>query len=98
MDEFEALMNELKQLTGDEKDKRIKELEPDCVCPICPTYNDCAKKTGENVFCITGKSKECITMELGCLCPTCPLGQKYKIGVIHNFYCNRGSELESRNK
>ena len=89
-------MEKLNYLKVEERSQKIKEMEGDCVCPICPTYNDCAKQTGENVFCITGKSRECITMELGCLCPTCPLGQKYKIGVIHNFYCNRGSELELR--
>lgn len=96
MDAFEELMEKLNYLKVEERSQKIKEMEGDCVCPICPTYNDCAKQTGENVFCITGKSRECITMELGCLCPTCPLGQKYKIGVIHNFYCNRGSELELR--
>ena len=96
MDAFEELMEKLNHLKVEERSQKIKEMEGDCVCPICPTYNDCAKQTGENVFCITGKSRECITMELGCLCPTCPLGQKYKIGVIHNFYCNRGSELELR--
>ena len=96
MDDFEALMNELDELSRDEKDEKLKTLESDCVCPICPTYNDCAKEKSENVFCITGKSKDCINMTLGCLCPTCPLAQKYEIGVMYNFYCNNGSETEQR--
>lgn len=71
----------------------MKELEEECVCPICPTYEDCG--SGENVFCLTEKST-CADMELGCLCPTCPLAQKYKIGVMYNFYCTRGTEKEQR--
>jgi hypothetical protein len=32
----------------------------------------------------------------GCLCPTCPLAQKYEIGVMYNFYCQRGTETEQK--
>jgi hypothetical protein len=92
VDDFETLMKELDELSSDERSKKIKKLEGDCVCPLCPSYNDCAKEKKENIFCITGKSQGCITMEMGCLCPTCPLAQKYKIGVMYNFYCHRGSE------
>lgn len=96
MDEFEKLMEEMIQLSDENRAEKIKKLEADCVCPTCPTYNECAKNKGENVFCITGKSQDCITMTLGCLCPTCPLAQKYKIGLTYNFYCNNGSETEQR--
>lgn len=96
MDEYENLRVELDQMDGEERLKKLKELEGDCVCPICPSYNDCAKKKDENIFCITGKSAGCINMELGCMCPTCPLAQKYQIGMIYNFYCHRGSETEQR--
>ncbi len=93
MDLFEELTEELRNLSEEDYSNRIKELEGDCVCPICPTYEDCGH--GENVFCITKKSS-CVDMELGCLCPTCPLAQKYKIGVLYNFYCHRGTEKEQR--
>jgi len=96
MDEFEKLMEVLDQLDGKKRLNALKELEGDCVCPICPSYNECAKEKDENVFCITGKSNGCINLELGCMCPTCPLAQKYKIGMIYNFYCHRGSENEQR--
>ena len=82
MDEFEKLMEVLDQLDGEERLKTLKKLEGDCVCPICPSYNDCAKEKDENIFCITGKSDGCINLELGCMCPTCPLAQRYKIGMI----------------
>jgi hypothetical protein len=96
MNLFEEYMEELDSLDDDEKKQRIKEIEGDCVCPMCPTYTDCAKNKDHNVFCITSKSEECITRELGCLCPTCPLAQNFKIGVMYNFYCTRGGELEQR--
>jgi hypothetical protein len=96
VNDFETLIAELEGLSTDEKADMIKKLEGDCVCPTCPTYNDCAKDKGENVFCITGESQDCINMELGCLCPTCPLAQKYKIGMMYNFYCQRGTETKQR--
>ncbi len=96
MDDFETLMKELEELPSEDRSQKVKKLEVDCVCPTCPTYNECAKNKGENIFCITGKSKDCITMTLGCLCPTCPLAQKYKIGLMYNFYCNNGSETDQR--
>ncbi len=96
MDEFEKLIEELNQMDEELSLKKYKELETDCVCPVCPSYNDCAKGKHENMFCISGKSDGCISTELGCLCPTCALAQKYKIGVMYNFYCHRGSETEQR--
>lgn len=96
MNDFENLMEELNQLNAEEHAGKLKELEPDCVCPTCPSYNECAKGKQENIFCVTGKSDGCITMELGCLCPTCPLAQKYGIGVMYNFYCHRGTESEQK--
>lgn len=96
MDEFENLIEELNQMDDEEGLKKFKELEVDCVCPVCPSYNDCAKEKNENMFCITGKSDGCISMELGCLCPTCVLAQKYQIGVMYNFYCHRGSESKQK--
>lgn len=96
MDEFGELMEKLDQLDEEELLKALKELEIDCVCPICPSYNGCANDKDENVFCITGKSNGCIKLELGCMCPTCPLAQKYQIGMVYNFYCHRGSEKEQR--
>ena len=55
MNKFVELMEELSKLENEERSEKIKQLETDCVCPTCPTYNDCAKDKGENVFCIIGK-------------------------------------------
>lgn len=95
MDSFEELSNELNDMSEEDRIKKLKELEVDCVCPICPTYNQCAKDAGENIFCLKDKSS-CINKEKGCMCPTCPFAAKYKIGVLHNFFCMRGKEMNQR--
>ena len=95
MDKFEELINELNEMLEGDRKEKIKELEVDCVCPICPTFNQCARKAHENIFCIRGKSN-CIETEKGCICPNCPFASKYRIGVFNNFYCMQGGELERR--
>ena len=95
MDKFEELIKQLNELSEDARNERVKELEKDCVCPICPSYNQCAKDKDENIFCLKDKSN-CIDQQKGCMCPTCPFASEYKIGVFHNFYCMRGGELEQR--
>ena len=98
MDKFEEKINELMELSDKEKNDMVEDMKKDCVCPICPTYNECANKAGEKLFCVLGKSESCIEREMGCMCPTCPFGQKYMIGVKYNFYCVRDAEMEQRNK
>ena len=95
LDSFEELTNQLNEMSDDERREKIEELQLDCVCPICPTYNNCAKDTGENIFCLKGKSN-CVKKEKGCMCPTCPFAAEFKIGVIYNFYCMRGLETDQR--
>lgn len=95
MDNLEELMKQLNGMSKEEKKEKIKEYEVDCICPICPSYNECAKSNSKNIFCLKGKSN-CINKEKGCMCPTCPFAAKFKIGVIYNFYCMKGSELEQR--
>jgi len=96
MDKFEEKINELEGMSEEEKNNLIEEMQKDCICPICPTYNECAKEANELLFCVVGKSEKCITKERGCMCPTCPFGQKYGIGVKYNFYCIRDTELKQR--
>jgi len=96
MDKFEERFNEIMQMSKEDRNKAIRDLEVDCVCPICPTYNQCAKNAQEKLFCIIGSSKECITKERGCMCPNCPIAGIFGIGVKYNFYCTRDSEMEQR--
>lgn len=96
MTKFEELINQLNEMSEDERTQKIEELEAECVCPICPTFNQCAKEAGENIFCLKEDVNKCITTEKGCMCPTCPFASTYKIGIFYNFYCKRGVELEQR--
>ena len=96
MVKFEEIVEKIDRLSGKERAKELEKVAKDCVCPHCPSYNECADKKVEYAFCINGKSESCIDTELGCLCPTCPLAQEYQIGVMYNFYCIRGSEKEQK--
>ncbi len=96
MDKFEEKLNELDGMSEEDKNTAINKMKEDCICPICPTYTECASKAGEKLFCVLGKSAECIDKERGCMCPTCPFAQEYGIGVKYNFYCTRDKELKQR--
>ncbi len=75
--------------------KRLVELKGKCICPDCPSYNDCAKQKGELFFCSfdSGKS-DCITEEKWCICETCPVTEE--LGLTKIYYCIKGNENEQR--
>ena len=75
-----------------EKIKTIEEKKKMCICAQCPSYNECAKVKNELLFCMIGKSQECIKEENGCICPTCPVTAA--MGLKHGYYCTKGSEKE----
>ncbi|WP_440951433.1 DUF2769 domain-containing protein [Methanosphaerula subterraneus] len=75
-------------------EKKIPELKSQCICPDCPTYNDCARNGTELLYCIEGRSSTCITENLGCICPVCPLTSE--LGLLNLTFCLLGSEQEQR--
>jgi len=96
MDKFEHLIHDVSEMSTDDQNKAIEEYKGSCICPTCPTWNKCAEDANEKLFCVTGKSKNCITEPKGCMCPTCPLAQSLDVGVERNTYCLNGSEMEQR--
>lgn len=86
----------LESLTEEEKADLISENRRLCSCEICPAHNMCAKKNKELVYCLSGKSPECITHARMCYCVKCPVHFKLKLKKI--YYCLRGSELEQKRK
>lgn len=60
-----------------------------CVCPDCPTYNDCAKSKTEVLFCAeeTGKSACAFGMN-GCICGNCPVHQANQLAS--GYFCVNG--------
>lgn len=96
MDKFEKLIQEVMEMSESEKNSAIETYKASCICNNCVTYNECAADANEKLFCVTGKSKDCITKLKGCECPNYPLAQSLNVGVIKNTYCLNGSEMEQR--
>jgi len=94
MDKFEQSITDMLKLSPKERMQEIAEEKEICICPGCPTYNDCAKDAQELLFCIYGGSFHCITEDMGCICPTCPVTAD--LGLIHDEFCLKGSEAARR--
>lgn len=98
MDRFEAEVLKIMEKSEKDKEKSINSLKKQCICPKCPTYNDCAKNAGEGLYCVLGKSEKCLENDIGCICPDCPLAQAMGVGTVFNTYCIKDSEMEQRKR
>lgn len=98
LDKFETLIQEVMEMSESDRNRAIESYKGSCICQTCATYNECATDANEKLFCVIGKSEDCITEPKGCECPMCPLAQSLDVGVIHNTYCLKGSEMEQRDK
>lgn len=96
MDKFQQKVDEVMAMSEKDRDEAIKGFKQLCICPTCPTYNDCASQLYERLFCVLGKSESCISEKKGCECPNCELAQSLGVGVKYNTYCIMGGELEQR--
>lgn len=94
MDKFEEAIKAMAKMPKDELMKAIEENNKLCTCPVCPTYNNCAKTGKELLFCASGKSFMCISENKGCICPACPITDA--IGLKHTAFCIKGSEKAQR--
>ncbi len=63
-----------------------------CVCNPCPSYTECMRAGTGLLFCVTGKSPDCIFEKKGCLCPACPV--QVSLGFRKAYYCVKGSARE----
>ncbi|KAF5075333.1 DUF2769 domain-containing protein [Methanobacterium aggregans] len=98
MDKFEAKLKEVIEMSEEDRNQTIKDLKDMCICGTCSTYNECSKNALEGLYCVLGKSQECITEFKGCECPNCELAQSLDVGKIFNIYCLKGNEMEQREK
>lgn len=55
-----------------------------CICPNCPTYNECMTGGGSVLFCARGKS-DCDVERQGCICGECPVQSQYRNSGM--YYC-----------
>lgn len=62
-----------------------------CQCLDCSTHNECAKKTGERLYCVAARSPVCIETKKGCLCGECPVYEE--LGLGKTYHCLNGPEI-----
>ena len=65
-----------------------KENAAKCLCPGCPTLNECMRNRNQRLFCSGGKT-ECDLERKGCLCGECPIESEY--GLTEFYYCDEGA-------
>lgn len=59
-----------------------------CLCPGCPTYNDCMRSNAERLYCGRGQTS-CEPSSNGCICPECPVWSDYDLS--DTYYCMQGA-------
>jgi hypothetical protein len=96
MPKYTKLLEKLRMSSEEERSKFIFENKNLCVCRTCRSYNPCAEKNKEVLFCLAGESPICIKEAKGCYCHRCPFN--FKAGLTKGFFCLRGSEEEQRKK
>ena len=94
MDKFEQIMQQMAELTSEERMQMVETKKELCICGDCPSYNDCASGNKELLYCALGGSPSCLTEEIGCICPDCPITEQ--MGLKYEFFCTRGAEKEQR--
>ncbi len=61
-----------------------------CSCGKCPSYNDCAKKKHEALFCAKQVGKSTCPFKMnGCVCGNCPVHKTFHLKS--GYYCLNGS-------
>ncbi len=86
---FRQHLEEMDKLSPQERAARIKKLDQECICGMCPTYLG----TGDErlTFCVIGKSSV-IEKEKGCICAGCPV--QTELALSRDYYCTKGSGKE----
>jgi len=69
---FTEVLRELKAHRKEERWKTYNTWTRSCCCPDCPSYNECASRGQELLYCILGMSNSCIRDDRHCTCRECP--------------------------
>lgn len=59
-----------------------------CICPDCPTFNDCMREARETLFCARGMTN-CEARTRECICPDCVVWTDYQLGTT--YFCLEGA-------
>ena len=93
MDKFEEYTERMKGF-GSRQIQNLVEYRKKCVCTSCASYNECAARKKELLFCLLGNSSDCNLEEFGCICLNCPVSAE--LDLKNTYYCIRGSEKQMR--
>lgn len=83
-------IEDLNKMPPEKRKAEYASLRKKCPCPTCPTYTECAEERDERLFCIYGKSPDCVNREIRCICPSCSVHAEF--GFKKVYYCTRGGE------
>lgn len=60
-----------------------------CICPNCPSYNECAKGKKELLYCAQEIGKSACEYKMnGCICGACPVHTENDLHA--GYYCVHG--------
>lgn len=59
-----------------------------CLCPGCPTYDDCMRGAGQRLYCSRGRT-DCTPAAKGCICGGCPVWSAN--GLSSYYFCMEGA-------
>lgn len=59
-----------------------------CLCPNCPTYDECMAMEEEALYCGTAVTI-CELTKAGCICGGCPVFSEY--GLAGTYFCEAGA-------
>ena len=64
-----------------------------CVCPNCPSYNNCAREKNEKLYCAAEVGRSTCKYKMnGCICGSCAVHMANKLAK--GYYCLNGSAEE----
>jgi len=66
----------------------IAENASACLCPDCPTYNNCMGGADEKLYCARGRTA-CEVTARRCVCPDCPVWSRN--GLSTTYFCTGGA-------
>jgi hypothetical protein len=78
-------------MSEEEFDEWILSKMDVCECLDCGTHNECAKNSGERLYCVVMRSPFCIESRKGCLCGDCLIYQE--LGFSRRYHCLEGAEI-----
>jgi hypothetical protein len=61
-----------------------------CICPTCPTYDDCMRSQSERLFCSRGATA-CTPTSKRCMCGECPVWDSYSLNSY--YFCLEGAAV-----